>query len=268
MIRWGAYAVLLGGLIMIGVWGLDRVIETQVFYPDRVLVAQPGDLGLEFRDIYFKAADGIRLHAWFLPAPGDGPTLLFCHGNAGNISHRLDNIAQLNRLGLSVFAFDYRGYGLSEGKIGEQGFYADAEAALARVRELARGGSVIVFGRSLGGAAAVYLAANFPVNALVLESTFTNLADMAKTLLPLPGKQAWLAERFNSLGRIKSISAPLLFFHGDADDLVPHELGRRLFEAAPEPKQWKTVSGAGHNDVPTVGGSEYWSLWREFISQL
>lgn len=251
---------------MAGIWGLDRLIEMQVFYPDRVLVARPDDFGLEYRDVYFTAGDGTRLHAWWVPAGDGAPAVLFCHGNAGNISHRLDNIARLNRLNLAVFAFDYRSYGLSEGRISEAGLYADAEAALAQTRELARGGPVIVFGRSLGGVAAVYLAANFPVDALVLESTFTNLADMAKTLFPLPGKQAWLTDRFNSLGRIKDISAPLLFFHGDADDLIPHDLGRRLFEAAPEPKQWRTVPGAGHNDVPAVGGPEYWALWREFLT--
>ncbi len=135
---------------------LNRVIESQIFFPDPYLVATPMDEGLEFEDLRFKTRDGITLHGWLVPAEASIGLILFCHGNAGNISHRVDNIRRLHDIGLSVLIFDYRGYGLSGGRITESGFYLDAEAAYEIAREHAARENLklILFGRSLGGIAA------------------------------------------------------------------------------------------------------------------
>lgn len=247
----------------------DSFIESQIFFPDKVLVADPGDLGLAYEDQWITTEDGVRLHAWWLPAKDAQTVLVFFHGNAGNISHRLDNLRHLNTWGLSVLIFDYRGYGQSQGSISEKGLYADSraayEAGLARARD--NGCRLALFGRSLGGVAAVSVADRPEAAGVILESTFTNLGDMAKRHFPLPGVGK-LKNRFNSLGRIESVSAPKLFIHGDRDDIVPFELGQRLFQAAPEPKTWLTLKGAGHNDTYDVGGKAYFQAIRGFLDRL
>jgi len=246
---------------------LDRLIESQIFFPDRSLAATPAEFGLAFEDVFFRASDGVRLHAWWLPAPEAGPAILFCHGNAGNISHRLDNLARLIDSGISVFIFDYRGYGLSQGRISEAGLYLDAEAALEAASRRA-GRPPVVFGRSLGGVAAIHLGAGREVPGLILESTFTHLGAMARRHFPLPGLEAGLAKRFNSLGRIGRVRAPILFFHGDRDDIVPLELGRELFQATLAPKEFVLLSGAGHNDTYLVGGQAYFDKFKFFLDGL
>ncbi len=247
----------------------DSLIESQIFFPDKVLVADPGDLGLEFEDQWITTEDGVQLHAWWLPAKDADTVLVFFHGNAGNISHRLDNLRHLNAWGISVLIFDYRGYGKSQGSISEQGLYADSraafEAGLARAQ--AGGSQLALFGRSLGGVAAVSVADRPEVAGVILESTFTNLADMAKVHFPLPGVGR-LKNRFDSLGRMSRVRAPKLFIHGDRDNIVPMELGRRLFTAASEPKTWLLLPGAGHNDTYDVGGRAYFQAIREFLDHL
>jgi len=246
---------------------LDRLIESQIFFPDRSLAATPAEFGLAFEDVFFRASDGVRLHAWWLPALKASPAILFCHGNAGNISHRLDNLARLIDSGISVFIFDYRGYGLSLGRISEAGLYLDAEAALeAALRRAGR--PPVVFGRSLGGVAAVHLGAGREVPGLILESTFTHLGAMARRHFPLPGLESGLAKRFNSLGRIGLVRAPVLFFHGDRDEIVPLELGRELFQATRAPKEFVTLAGAGHNDTYLVGGQAYFDKFKSFLDGL
>ncbi|KMY69221.1 alpha/beta hydrolase [Desulfocarbo indianensis] len=247
----------------------DSFIESQIFFPERRLESQPGDWGLPHEEQWIVGEEGVRLHAWWLPAPEARTVLLFFHGNAGNISHRLDNLRRLHAWGLSVLIFDYRGYGKSQGKISEPGFYADSRAALAAglARAQATGCRLVLFGRSLGGAAAVSVAAEPRVAGVILESTFTNLGDMAKVHFPLPGLGR-LGSRFNSLGRIAEVRAPKLFIHGDRDDIVPWELGRRLYEAAPDPKSWLSLPGAGHNDTYLVGGDGYFRAIREFLDSL
>ena len=255
-----------------GLWnaGCDSLLASQIFFPDPVLEGDPSRVGLAFDEQWIETADGARLHAWWIPCPGSPAVLLFCHGNAGNISHRLDNLARLHQAGLSLFIFDYRGYGRSSGRPGEQGLYRDVEAAGTRAAALARqqGARLVVFGRSLGGIAAVHMAARTPVDGLILESTFTHLGDMAASLLPLPGLKGGLAGRFNALAKIPAVSAPKLFFHGDQDNIVPLELGRRLYEAASQPKGWVLLPGAGHNDTYMMGGPAYFQRIRDFVDRL
>jgi hypothetical protein len=247
---------------------LDAFIENQIFYPDRTLVADPSHAGLDHREVWATADDGVRLHGWHLPARGR-TLLVFFHGNAGNISHRLDNLRRLVEAGVDVYIFDYRGYGRSQGSISEAGLYADAEAALAKGRELAAetGARLALFGRSLGGVAAVKVAGRPEVAGVVLESTFTHLGDMARHHFPLPGLGA-LKGRFSSLARIDRVVAPKLFIHGDADGIVPLELGLALYEAAPRPKELWVIPGAGHNDTYETAGPVYFRRVADFLAGL
>lgn len=261
--------------------GMDKIIESRLFYPDKQLPQTPTDWGLEFEDRTIATLDGPELHGWFLPGRADrrlsGALLLFNHGNAGNIAHRLDNLARLRQMapGMDLLIYDYRGYGKSDGRISLAGFEADALAAgiyaLALARQ--RGRSLFIFGRSLGGAAAVLQASdNSPVGSavagLILESTFTSLAEMAAFHFPLPGLKSAIGLRLDSAARIGTVKAPILFFHGDGDDIVPFSLGRGLYEAAPRPKEFITLTGAGHNDTYFIAGQKYWNELFQFISKL
>ena len=249
---------------------LTAFIERQIFFPDPDLYCTPAEEGLAYEDLRFQTSDGVSLHGWLVPAPSSPALLLFCHGNAGNISHRVDNIRRLHDIGLSVLIFDYRGYGLSKGRITEAGFYLDAEAAheAARSRAEAAGQKLVLFGRSLGGIAAVYLAASRACSGVILESTFTNMAAMAREHFPLPVPESLLRDKLNSLDRIDRVTAPVLFFHGDCDDIVPLRLGQELCEATKAPKEFVTLAGAGHNDTYIVGGAEYFRKFRSFIDEL
>lgn len=249
---------------------LEHLIERTIFYPDPFLIQGPADFGLEFTDMWFRTDDGVRLHGWLFPNPESEGLLLFCHGNAGNISHRLDNIFRLHRIGLSVFIFDYRGYGRSEGRITEEGFYLDSEAAYRVAMETAKEeqAKLVIFGRSLGGIAATHIASANPCCGVILESTFTHLGALAGEYFPLPMMNGLLRSRFNSVDKIGKIKAPKLFFHGDRDDIVPFRYGRELFESAPEPKGFVTLSGAGHNDTYIVGGKEYFERIKSFVTHL
>lgn len=249
---------------------LDSFIESQIFFPDPYLLNVPSDFGLAFEDVTFETSDGVRLHGWLVPAEPTNAVLLFCHGNAGNISHRLDNVRRLHDLGLSVFIFDYRGYGRSEGRISEKGFYLDSEAAFDTVRDrIVRDSTkLVVFGRSLGGIAAVHLGAVRICDGLILESTFPNLGAMADHHFPIPALGTGLKNRLNALGEIPQVKVPILCFHGDRDIIVPFRLGRELYEAAQAPKEFVTLAGADHNDTYLVGGQEYFDKFISFVEAL
>ena len=242
-----------------------------IFFPERELVGTPADLGLEFEDVIFPASDGVRLHGWYVPGEND-ITLLWFHGNAGNISHRLDNLQILRRrLGVSIFIFDYRGYGRSEGTVSERGTYLDAEAALDYLRlqrnlDLERG--LVLFGRSMGCAVAVEMATRRRVYALILESPFTSIRGMTKRIYPyLPSSllTSFLQTRYDSLSKIRDVNSPLMVLHGDRDDIVPIDEGREIFDAANEPKRFYAIQGAGHNDTYVIGGEAYFDALKSFV---
>lgn len=264
-------ALLLGVLLLgflSGCW--NWFVESQVFFPDTAIEQTPVDLNLPFEDIWFTSSDAVRLHGWLIPASSPDYLLLFCHGNAGNISHRLDNVRLLHNRGISVFIFDYRGYGRSQGRINEKGFYLDSEAAYEVARKWAEqnGAKLVVFGRSLGGIAATHLGATKHCDGLILESTFTNMGAMARAHYPLPFAESLLKHRLNALDQIIEVRIPKLFFHGDKDKIVPIKLGRKLFEAAPNPKEFVVLPGAGHNDTYFVGGKDYFKKIERFFSSL
>jgi fermentation-respiration switch protein FrsA (DUF1100 family) len=252
----------------VGLW--TRLERLFVFFPASELPYTPDQLGLEFEDVYFTTEDGLKLNGWFVPGASD-TTLLWFHGNAGNIGHRVEEMALFHRrLGVNLFIFDYRGYGRSEGKPSEQGIYRDARAALHYLEGRADvvPDKIIYFGRSLGAAVAVELAVARPPLALVLVAPFTSLGDMAQVAYPhLPLR--WLLEdRYNSLALLPRIHRPLLIMHGDQDKIVPLSQSERLLQAANSPKHLQVLPGAGHNDTYFAAGNVYWDTLREFLEPL
>lgn len=243
--------------------------EDFIFYPDSYFIGDPAGWGLPYEDVYFHSADGVMLHGWFVPGQRR-ITLLWCHGNAGNISHRLDNLRLLHhRLDLTIFIFDYSGYGRSQGKPSEEGTYRDAEAALAylRTRHDVDQDAIVFFGRSLGGAIAVDLASKQQCLGLILESTFASMAGWISRSFPNITPDM-LPIKYDSLSKIKRVTAPLLMLHGDYDEVVPFQSGMELYEAANEPKEFYTIEQAGHNDTYIVGGEGYMAALQEFIAVL
>jgi len=243
-----------------------------IYFPSRVLELEPAALGLRHEEVFLVAEDGVKIHAWLLPVAGARRTVLVCHGNAGNVSHRLDRAVEMQRrLGVSVLLFDYRGYGRSEGTPDEQGTYRDARAAYRYLTE-AKGippGALVLFGESLGAAVAVQLALERPAGALILESAFTSIPDMARAAYPfLPPVGPLIRTRYETLVKVPKLAVPLLVLHGERDDIVPLAQGRRVFEAAGGPKRFFVIPGAGHNDTYVAGGEAYWRALAEFLEAL
>ncbi|MBI2320942.1 MAG: alpha/beta hydrolase [Chloroflexi bacterium] len=226
--------------------------------------------GLGYEEVWLTASDGVRLHGWFVPGPRD-LVWLWLHGNGGNISHRVENIAFIQRrLGASVFIFDYRGYGLSEGRPSEDGLYRDADAALAylRIRPDLDARRVVLFGRSLGTAVAVDLAARERVLGLILESPLTSIPGLARALYPFLPLEPLLRTRYDALAKIGRVAAPLLVIHSRDDEVIPYQQGQALFAAAREPKRLYTLTGARHNDTYLRGGDGYWQALDGFLASL
>ena len=270
ILRVAALVVLLLSIMAVVVRQTKLIDRNFIFFPEKELAGTPAAYGLRFEDVSFAAADGVSLHGWFIHGRTD-VTLLWFHGNAGNISHRLDIIAVLlDRLGANIFIFDYRGYGRSEGRVSEKGIYMDAEAALShlRTRDDIDHGKIVLFGRSLGCAVAVEVAAGRETYAVILESPFTSTHDMARRLFPLLPLGMLITTRLDSLAKIGKVRAPLLVLHGDADQTVPIELGRELFDAANQPKRFHVIEGADHNDTYLAGGDAYFEALRRFIDGL
>ncbi len=260
-------AIFVGGTLLLAM--TTNILERFfVYYPMKEIFADPSSIRLQYKEVHAIAEDGIKVHGWFVPKPGAHFTFLIFHGNAGNISHRLGWIQMLHELDAHVMIIDYRGYGRSEGQPFEKGLYLDALAAREWwTRENAADPTrLILVGESLGGAVAIDLAARAPVDGIVLQSTFTNAWDMAKTIVPIGLLQPLTGVRFDSAAKIQSIRCPKLFIHGDRDEIVPFRLGRKLYELCPPPKEFYEVSGAGHNDLIPVAGSEYTKRLQAFIA--
>lgn len=267
---WVLCAILGIALLTWGGKGMWSALQRKmIFFPTRVLEYTPADLGMAYEDVRIRTADGVTIHGWLVPSEGSEVTLLFFHGNAGNIGDRVENVKLLHEIGIRVLIVDYRGYGLSEGSPSEQGLYEDAQAAYAHLvsREGVDPQRIAVFGRSLGGAVAVDLASRQPCGRLILESTFTSAAEMAGSLLPILPMGRLMTERFDSAGKIGNVRAPLLQFHGTRDEVVPYRLGEKLHALAPGPKEFVPIPGATHNDTYLVGGRPYFEKIRSFLDR-
>ncbi len=218
----------------------------------------------------FLTEDGVRLHGVFAPADSAVATILFAHGNAGNLSHRFHWMKRMAPLKANIFMFDYRGYGKSEGSPDEEGIFADARAAYDHLMTIDTSGSpVVLWGRSLGGAVVVDLATHRRTDALILEATFTSARDMASSAYPfLPGVGSLISTRLDSRSKIGSLHIPSLHIHGSNDDIVPPALGEELYRIAPGPKELYLIDGAGHNDTYLVGADEYLTRIGGFLRSL
>ena len=239
-----------------------------VYFPLRGIMATPAAIGLSYETVHFEAADGVRLSGWFVPAESSRGVLLFCHGNAGNISHRLESIDVFHRLGLSTFIFDYRGYGQSQGKPTERGTYLDAEAAWRYLVEK-RGvdpTEIVFFGRSLGGAVAAWLAREHTPPALIVESTFTSVPDLAAQLYPfLPVR--WLSRfDYSTVEYLRQVHCPVLVVHSRDDEMISIRHGRGLFAAANEPKEFLEITGS-HNEGFMTSAARYEDGLDSFLSR-
>jgi fermentation-respiration switch protein FrsA (DUF1100 family) len=239
-----------------------------IFHPEKEIFQTPAAAGLAFDDVWFAAEDGIRLNGWYIPHAGAEITFLWFHGNAGNISHRVDNIRFLHeQLGVNIFIFDYRGYGRSDGTASEEGTYRDGRAALRYLREHygVAPSHLVLFGRSLGAAVAAQMATEQEQLLLILESPFVSVPEMARVLLPPIGVARLLSTQYNVAEALRRVTSPVLVLHGDRDEVVPFSQGQRVFAAAPEPKRFYAIGGAGHNDTYLAGGDHYFAALREAV---
>jgi fermentation-respiration switch protein FrsA (DUF1100 family) len=231
--------------LVVMVWAMQGCM---IHIPSRNLVATPADIGLGYEDLTLTTVDDEKLHAWFVPAVEARGTLLFFHGNAGNISHSLHSLEIFHELGLDVLIIDYRGYGQSTGRPSERGLYRDADAALLYLVE-ERGiprERIVVFGRSLGGAVAANLASRERVGALILESVFTSVPDIGSELYPFLPVRLLVRYRYDTPKALETVNAPVLVIHSQDDEIIPYAHGRAIYEAAPEPRRFLDIQG-DHN---------------------
>jgi pimeloyl-ACP methyl ester carboxylesterase len=237
-------------------------------YPCRKIETTPAMIGLEYEDISFKTANNINLNGWFIPARDARGTVLFCHGNAGNISHRLESIQLFYQLKLNTFIFDYRGYGKSEGNPTEKGTYCDVYAAWEYLvqKKGVKPSEIIVFGFSLGGSIAAWLAHRHTPKILIIESTFSSIPDLAADIYPLLPVRLLARFKYNTAEYIKKVNCPILIIHNRDDEIVPFSHGRRLFEIAKEPKEFSEIMGT-HNEGLTRSTGRYKDNLNSFISR-
>lgn len=248
----------------------QSVLSRFLFFPTKTLAVYPSRLETPYEEVHFKNDEGAFLYGWFFSGMRTDRTFCYLHGNAGNVADRLDKILTLRKIG-NVFIFDYRGYGVSEGTPSIAGVQKDSDAAYrwltsAREKDLIPPEQVILFGESLGGALAVDLASREPIAAVVLESTFTSLRELAANLYPFV-PSAIVPDVYRSHEAIRHLKSPVLVIHGTADELVPFSMGEALFQKAPHPKRFYEVKGALHKDCYLRGGKDYLQQIENFLNE-
>ncbi|MDD5008316.1 MAG: alpha/beta hydrolase [Syntrophorhabdaceae bacterium] len=242
--------------------------DGMIYVPEKTITHNPHNIGLVYEEVSVRTKDGLSISGWYIPAKNEKAVILFCHGNAGNISSRLDSIRIFNDLSLSVLIFDYRGYGRSEGRPSEAGTYLDAEAAwdyLVNVKKIPPG-RIIVYGRSLGGAVAAEIALRRSPAALIVESGFTSVPDLGQKIYPWLPVRLISKFRYATIDKIGTIKCPKLIIHSRRDDIVPFEHGRALYEKASPPKEFLEIRG-GHNDGFLLSGMTYTGGMEEFLER-
>lgn len=244
--------------------GVEKLPEQGLIYHPHRGAVDPKATGLPLEDLSFTASDGVRLNAWWLPAPAGAPTVLYFHGNGGNLSGLSYTFHQFRQAGFGALAVDYRGYGRSEGYPSEQGLYKDARAAYEEcLRRGVQPSQLLIHGQSLGGAVAVQLASEKPCAGLILESTFSSARAIAKRLYGQTAA-ALMVTRYDTQSTVKSVKCPLLVIHGTADDFIPPSMGKAIYRAANRPKWLWLVPEANHNTVRVTAGSEFPERLVEF----
>jgi hypothetical protein len=258
---------LIAGIVLLAIF-VKYLERRNLFFPFKAIEYTPKNAGLSYEDIYFVAQDNKKINGWFIPAKDAKYTILFFHGNAGNISHRLDKIKIFHDLDLNVFIIDYRGYGKSEGTPAEAGLYLDARAAYAYLidKRKIKPSLTILYGESLGGAIALELATKVKASAVITEETFSSMRDIAKDIYPfLPS--FFVSDAFNSLSVIEKVSVPKLIIHSKDDEMISFKHAQRLYDKAKEPKVLAAING-NHNSAFLESEKEYISHIREFINEL
>ena len=247
------------------------MIASMIFFPEKTLYEQPVDYGLAFEDVFLETPDRVRLHGWFLPALREEKgVILFFHGNAGNISHRLYKVKRWVELGFSVFLLDYRGYGQSGGSISnENDVLTDARTAFEwlageKKKQLVK---TILYGESLGTHPVLRLAAEHRVAAVILEAPFTSFLDLARRHYPLVPALLLKNFEFSNTEVISKVKSPVFIMHGTDDEICPYAMGGELFEQTPNPKEFFTIAGGRHNDLPVHGGDDFWDKPFQFLSK-
>jgi pimeloyl-ACP methyl ester carboxylesterase len=249
-----------------------RVIENQlIYFPPRFPEGfpPPNTYQGEVEEVWLLTADGVRINAFYRSNSTSKQVLLCFHGNAENIGYGLEHLRALAKIGVNILAVDYRGYGKSEGKPDEPGVYHDADAAYDYLIEQRhfRAHDIFIYGHSLGGAVAVNLASLRPCGGLIIQSSFTSARAMARRMFAIPLIEYAAKSRFDSLQKIQAVHAPILIVHGTRDEVAPFEMGQQLFRAAPEPKRFYSIEGAGHNNLMEVGGASYLACLQSFIAE-
>lgn len=245
------------------------LVSKLLFFPAKTLDQLPSHLDAPYEEVRIRNSEGLLLHGWYFPGQKTERTLLYLHGNAGNIGTRTDKLLFLRRVGWNILIIDYRGYGGSEGNPTIDGVIEDAKAAHDW---LTQGDNyqipaerIILWGESLGGAIAAELAAQKKIGGLILQSTFTSLREIATDHYPWVPKNL-VPDRFRTIETIRHLPCPLFIVHGSEDSTIPVSMGRHLFEAAPHPKRYYEIPGAQHNDDYLVGQKEYLSRIEEFLN--
>ncbi len=256
-------AGLLAGLFLVLGAGFVMIFEDSFIYFPR-----KGDVGKSpGEDVFMTASDGVRIHGWYVTPPGARMTILWFHGNAGNLEDRRGMLHDLRALPANVLVVDYRGYGRSEGKPSEEGLYRDARAAWDWLAARTPPGKIVILGKSLGAAPACDLAAQVSCGGLVVQSGFTSAPDMAWRVLPLFPARYFMRTKFDNLSRVPRIRCPKLFVHSRSDEIIPFSMGERLHAAAAEPKECAWFDGAGHNDLWIVHEREYYARLARFLER-
>ena len=260
-------------LLPLGSYMLFRAFEhSQVYHPDRELIASPTELARPFEDVSFAASDGPKLHGWFFQARADSPrarlAVLLCHGNGGNISYRLDHYRAILETGVSLFTFDYRGYGRSDGRPDEPGTYLDAQAAYHWLQQKGFDGpNIIALGESLGGGVAAELAVREPLGGLILQSVFTSVPDLGAEFFPWLPVRLLGSIQYEVRGKLPRLKIPVMVMHSPADTLIRLPHGQKNFAAANEPKLFWELAG-DHNDAVAAGEQNYVEGLRRFLAMI
>lgn len=254
-------AVATGVFSFLAIGGALMLFENSlIFFPSKDGVGRsPGE------DVFLTTSDGVKIHAWYVSHPSASITLLWFHGNAGNLEDRREWLAGLRDLPANVLTIDYRGYGKSEGKPDELGVYRDAQAAYDWLVKRGKPEKLVIMGESLGGAVACDLASKVKCGGLIVQSSFTNAADMTPLVMPHFPARWFLRTKFDNLGKVARISVPKLILHASDDEVIPFAMGQKLCAAAAPPKECTWFQTGGHNGIYMLAGKEYYQRLAKFL---